>query len=223
MKTASGTLLYLLFIAATFVWFEAEKEIRILCSMFPTGTSETSVTNSLDTGTFLEYRQATLSGSRTIIADSPYMLRSSQCVIRLGMGASVRQSEYRQPFDLAKTAAWMGGVLLVGLALLIILLAAALPFGRTSRQEMFSAKLLLAGAFSMATLTGGALLLLEKARITNYLQIPDLAVYAVWIMAVLFGIIGFWAPKSERTHLRMARRVLAHLLCCLCIIVAMEG
>lgn len=194
--------------------------------MLGPGTSEAAVIGTLDTGNLLEYRSTTREGQRAITVDSPYMLRSSRCTLRFSGDNTVQRNHYRQPFDLAKTSAWMGGLLLLGAALFQLLLAAGYPYRkivRKKRNELFSAKLLLAGTFTTALLCGGALMLFEKARITSFLQAPALSTYSVWTMAALFGVIAFWEPRSQSRTLTRFRRAAGLLLCCLCIIVAMEG
>ncbi len=68
-----------------FSWFEAGKEIRILCSGFHAGMEREHVVHTLDTGEYLRYR--TEGGADDpILSDSPYNLRSSRCVIEFENG-----------------------------------------------------------------------------------------------------------------------------------------
>lgn len=69
-----------------FSWFEAEREIRILCSQFHPGLDRERVVRMLDTGEYLRYRPAAGSGDPAIIVDSLYNLRYSRCVIEFEAG-----------------------------------------------------------------------------------------------------------------------------------------
>lgn len=73
-------------------WTEAEKEIRILCSMFTPGKSEDQVVGILRTGNFLRYRADETpvgwaeagsdegrQGRASLRVESPYNLGASSC------------------------------------------------------------------------------------------------------------------------------------------------
>ena len=68
-----------------FSWFEAGKEIRILCSGFHSGTERKHVVHTLETGEYLRYRSEAGADS-PIVADSMYNLRMSRCVIEFEGG-----------------------------------------------------------------------------------------------------------------------------------------
>ncbi len=75
-----------------FSWFEAEKEISILCSEFHPGLEREHVVHILDTGEHLWYRTeagAAGGGDPTLIVDSFYNLRSSRCVVEFEAGRVV--------------------------------------------------------------------------------------------------------------------------------------
>ncbi len=72
-----------------FCWFEAEKEIRILCSMFHAGLEREHVVHTLETGEHLWYRSEGDVEDPPILVDSFYNLRSSRCVIEFEAGRVV--------------------------------------------------------------------------------------------------------------------------------------
>ncbi len=72
-----------------FSWFEAEKEIRILCSMFHAGLEREHVVHTLETGEHLWYRTEADVDDPPIFVDSLYNLRSSRCVIEFEAGRVV--------------------------------------------------------------------------------------------------------------------------------------
>ena len=66
-----------------FSWFEAEKEIEVLCSNFHAGQNTEHVVETLKTGEYLRYRtQATDTGQRMYV-DSIYNLGTSNCSIEI--------------------------------------------------------------------------------------------------------------------------------------------
>jgi len=226
LKAFIGIALFLGFIATTFLWFEAEKEVRILCSMITPGQPIDRVTETLNTGTFLEYRQAKLSGKEAIIVDSPYTLGNSRCLVDFSTGNLVLSSQYRQSFELNKLAAWLGVAGLSALAVFQLLLATGLPLGKFAwggRHKKLPAKLRIASAISIPVLVFGGIILLERAGIIQILEAPKVSGYGVWILVLLFALstLGNLASGSESE--RKVGTPIALLLCCLCIIVGMAG
>ncbi|NBC05432.1 MAG: hypothetical protein GVY20_17235, partial [Bacteroidetes bacterium] len=103
LKWLVGLILFLAFILGTFYWFEGEKEVRILCSMFQPGQSSEQVIRTLDTGHHLEFvREA-----ERISVNSPGTLGTSRCTIDFSETGEVITSHYSQSFSLNKTAAWI--------------------------------------------------------------------------------------------------------------------
>ncbi len=75
-----------------FSWFEAGKEVRVLCSGFHTGMERESVVRTLETGDYLRYRSQADPGDR-IFVDSLYDLGSSRCVIEFEDGRVVSATD----------------------------------------------------------------------------------------------------------------------------------
>lgn len=72
-----------------FSWFEAEQEVRILCSVFHPGMAREHVVHTLETGEYLRYRVEADDNGQTILVDSLYNLRSTRCVIGFEAGRVV--------------------------------------------------------------------------------------------------------------------------------------
>ena len=73
-----------------FFWIEAEKEVRILCSMFKTETPISDVIRMLETGNLLEYEQ----DESFISVSSNYTLKTSKCEVVFSEEDSVIKAEY---------------------------------------------------------------------------------------------------------------------------------
>ncbi|MDH3402614.1 MAG: hypothetical protein OES32_07670 [Acidobacteriota bacterium] len=69
-------------------WFEAGKEIRVLCSGVHSGMEREHVLHTLETGAYLRYR-GEAGPDDPISVDSLYNLRSTRCVIELEDGRVV--------------------------------------------------------------------------------------------------------------------------------------
>ena len=72
-----------------FSWFEAEREVRVLCSQFYSGLEREHVVHTLQTGEYLRYRTEAGAHDSTISVDSLYNLGSSRCVIDFEAGRVV--------------------------------------------------------------------------------------------------------------------------------------
>jgi hypothetical protein len=84
-KLALAALGLLVVVWLVFSWFEAGKEISILCSEFHSGMEREHVVHTLETGDYLRYRHEAGVDS-PIVVDSLYNLRSSRCVIEFEGG-----------------------------------------------------------------------------------------------------------------------------------------
>ena len=222
LKWLIGVIMFLAFIVATFYWFEGEKEVKILCSMFNPGQSSEQVIQTLDTGHHLEYVQE----NNRISVDSPKTLDTSRCTIELSETGEVISSQYTQTFSLNKTAAWIGVMGFLGMAIFQFLLALGFPYGKLAWggfYEKLPVSLRIGSGISILIYGYGIIALLESAQIIELFNKPELIEYSVWIFALLFALstIGNLQSKSE-----LEKRVMTPvgiLFCCLCIIVGMAG
>lgn len=220
-------ILFLAFIVGTFFWFEAEKEVRILCSMFRPGQTEEQLSRTLDTGNLLEYRTLSQNEATQILVDSPYTLGTSRCRVYLSSEGRVVTSDYYQTLALNKVAGWIGAILISGLVIFQLLLAFGKPYGHLAWGGRHPAKLptslRAASAFSALILLFAILLLLERTQIFSILNFPNLTYYGVWVLALFFGLSTIANRYSTSETERRVMAPLALLLCALCIIVGMAG
>jgi hypothetical protein len=217
-----GVILFLAFILGTFFWFEGEKEVRILCSMFSPGQSSEQVIRTLDTGHHLEY----VYENDQINVNSPKTLGTSRCTIDFSENNDVISSQYTQSFSLNKTAAWIGSFSFLGFAIFQFLLALGFPYGKLAWggfYEKLPVSLRIGSGVAILIYGYGTIVLLESAQIIQILNNSELVEYSVWIFAALFALstIGNLQSKSE-----LEKRVMTPigiLFCCLCIILGMAG
>jgi len=125
LKITTVLLAVLGFLIVVIYWFEAEKEVRILCSMFQKGQSVEDVHRTLDTGNLLSYTK----NPDEIVVHSIYTLNSTECTVRLSNKAMVTESMYWQYIRLERTAGRFAAVLTFGLSVFHLLLALGVPWG----------------------------------------------------------------------------------------------
>jgi len=113
------------FLIIVIYWFEAEKEVRILCSMFQKAQSVEDVRRTLDTGNLLRYTV----NPNEVVVHSIYTLNSTECTVRLSDEATVTGSVYRQYIRLEGVAGGFAAVLTFGLSVFQLLLALGVPWG----------------------------------------------------------------------------------------------
>jgi hypothetical protein len=222
LKWLVGVILFLAFIVVTFFWFEGEKEVRILCSMFSPGQSSEQVIRTLDTGHHLEY----VYENDQINVNSPKTLGTSRCTIDFSENNDVISSQYTQSFSLNKTAAWIGSFSFLGFAIFQFLLALGFPYGKLAWggfYEKLPVSLRIGSGVAILIYGYGTIVLLESAQIIQFLKNPELVEYSVWIFTALFALstIGNLQSKSE-----LEKRIMTPigiLFCCLCIILGMAG
>ena len=89
LKIASIVVIVLAIVWVVFSWFEAEQEVRILCSMFHAGLETEHVFHTLETGSYLKYKTEVGGDASTILVDSLYTLGTSRCVVELEAGRVV--------------------------------------------------------------------------------------------------------------------------------------
>lgn len=222
LKWSVGILLVLGFILSTFYWFEGEKEVRILCSMFKPGQSSEQVIQTLNTGNHLEY----VYENHQINMNSPKTLGTSRCTIDFSEAGDVISSRYSQSFSLNKTAAWIGVLGFLGMGIFQFLLALGYPYGRLAWggfHETLPVSLRIGSGVAIAIYAYGIIILLESAQVIQLLNRPELVEYSVWIFSILFGLstIGNFQSVSEAEKRIMTPIGIA--FCLLCITVGMAG
>lgn len=177
LKWLFGVIVFLAFVVATFYWFEGEKEVRILCSMFKSGQSSEQVIRTLNTGHHLEYVRE----NNQISVDSPKTLGTSQCIIEFSESGEVISSEYKQSFSLNKTAAWIGVFGFFGMGIFQFLLALGFPYGKLAWggfHEKLPISLRFGSAIAVLIYGYGIIVLLESAQIIQLLNKPEWVEYS---------------------------------------------
>lgn len=197
-KISAILLPFLLFITGVIYWFEADKEVRILCGLFNEGQSSQEIIRTLETGNLLMYS----SGPRMIYVDSFYTLATSSCTISLNEDSSVISAVYEQSFHLERVAAWTGFCLTILLIGFQLLLASGLPFGEYAwggKHRILPKNLRIGSGISALILVLIAVSALSAIEVTGLLTGP-LAHYVVYLatLAFLFSTIGNMLSSSTK-------------------------
>ena len=129
-RTLLALVLLLSLSALLIYWHEADKEIRILFSMFYEGTTADQVTQTLNTANLLVYDMVEAPNSQMALqADSPHNLYASECSVHFDKNEKVIRAEYIRFFNLNGALALTGSLLLLLLAGGQILLSMGRPYG----------------------------------------------------------------------------------------------
>lgn len=81
-----GAAVTLVIVAAAwliFSWFEAGKEISVLCSLFEEGQTLAEVERTLETGHYLRYQITETESGQRIDVESIYNLGTTRCIIEV--------------------------------------------------------------------------------------------------------------------------------------------
>lgn len=124
-KNIGFTLFWLLISTATIYWIEADKELRILCSLFQPGKSTEYVSNTLETANLLSYDLQ----ENPLNIESSYNLKSSECELSFSEQDQVISKTFIQYFDLIYFLSWISVTLTLLLAGFQLLLALGFPLG----------------------------------------------------------------------------------------------
>lgn len=189
---------FLIFIAGVIYWFEAEKEVRILCSMFRAGQSVEHVQNTLDTGNFLHYT----TNYEEMVVNSAYTLNSTECIITISEAEIVTSAGYRTSFKLERIAALTGTVLSFLLAGFHLILVLGLPYGEMAwggQHKKLPTLRRMGSLISFLLLIFGALSLLSSTDL--FTPIPEHIIrYIIPIFTLLFfaSVIGNTISESKK-------------------------
>ena len=126
LKNILFTVLILTLSAGLVYWIEAEKEVRILCSMFETGQTRANVERTLNTANLLEID----SRENVISSSSPFHLHSMSCTVSFNEMEQVTEAEFTRLIDLSGVLTVTGLILSLALFLFQLLLALGFPLGR---------------------------------------------------------------------------------------------
>lgn len=227
MKKAGNILalsiLFLMFTTGAVYWNEAEKEIRILCSMIPAGTGYEQAIVTLETGNLLQYRETASGEEKVLSFNSFYNLYNSKCTLLIEDQVVVSGS-YEGGIALHKVAAWLSAIFLSGLALLYIFLALGLPLGELAWGGKFvrlptrlRVGSLLSAAFCVAAIPA----IFDKAGIIEVIDWPEAEEIFILGLALLFFLSSVANSISKSKKERRLMTPFAFLLSFLCILVAL--
>jgi len=156
-------------------WIEAEKEIRILCSMFIEGASTEQVTNTLDTANLLDYNvNHTINGHSKIQAESPYDLYSVECTILFDEEGNVIKADFLKHFDLNAYLTLAASFVLLLLTGFHLLLSLGLQYGKFAwggYHKILPVHLRIGSFISSLLLIFGMIILLDKVEWIQ--KLPD--------------------------------------------------
>jgi len=217
-----------LFLSLTYIygvisWFEAEKEVHILCSMFPKGNNAGNLIKTLETGHYLQYQQIEHGDTQHIHFDSRTDLRNSGCNLVIKNNI-IQSNTYSRQISLSGIAAWLTAAGFAGLIVFQLLLVFGLPLGYMAwggKYKRLPPILRLGSLLSAALLLFGILCVLERAGIVYVLNWPSGVSIVAWLLTILFGLSTLANYKSKSKMERVVMTPLALLLCCLCFIVAL--
>lgn len=197
IATWSGGLLgFIIILAVTVYWFEAEKEVRILCSMFQEGQTADSVTRTLDTGNLLYYSQA----ENIISVNSRYTLNTTSCSVDISNDTLVSDAQYSQLFRLELVSGGLATILTLGLVFFHILLAIGVPWGEWAwggAYKRLPMAFRIGSILSALVLIFGGLSVLSTIGLLSLIpaHISDIVVYVLTIL-FLVSIVGNVNSKS---------------------------
>lgn len=172
MRLVVGAMALLLSLHTAVYCVEAEKEARVLCALSRVGTHGSEIDRLFGTANLLTVRRERLDAEERLTVSSARNAHLSGCTLSLAQGR-VTASTYHERFRLAEPAGLLALVLMSGLVLLHLLLAAGVPFGHLAwggRHERLPAGLRVASAGSAIVLATGVLC---TAHLTGRLRLPE--------------------------------------------------
>lgn len=174
----------------TVYWFEADKEVRILCGLMAAGTPRSEVTRILGTAHLLEVHPAGVDPATAVALsfDAPANLRTTRCDLTLGDGG-VGARAFARRIHLERLAAGAASPLLLLLVGLQVGLARGRVSGRMAwggRSEVLTPSQRRASAASAVLLVGVGWILLERAGLLGLLEGSPLVEPAAWAVVLLW-------------------------------------
>ena len=175
---------------ATVLWFEADKEVRILCGLMREGTSRAEVARVLETANLLQVRPAGVepATASALSFDAAANFCSTRCAVSLGE-AGVTGSTFSRTIRLERIAATLAGCLLLLLFGLQVGLATGRISGRMAwggRSETLPRSHRVASALTAPLMLVMAWVLLERAGVTDVVESDTAIAGAAWAVTLLF-------------------------------------
>ena len=214
----------LLLLLLVIFWYEADKEVRILCGEISNGISIERVEKILGTGEFLHYKKLAGSQGTIITTSSSYNAGTSDCTVLFSEDDISVSGNYSRYLSLNRVAAWIGLVLFTVLGLYYLLLTFGVPPGKIA-QDGYTQKL--SGVFRavsslvMCMSVFGGLLVAERAGLIALIKDPEVVDTSVWIFSAIFAVGAIAIQWSKN---RLEKRVMTPLFILLfiaCVTVAL--
>jgi flagellar basal body-associated protein FliL len=198
VRIVAALTVFLLFIAGVIFWFEAEKEVQVLCSLFVEGKPVAEVVSILETGNLLAYSQ----GPRLIYVESIITLGSSSCSVMVSEASTVIEATYRQSFHLEKIAGWIGVVGSILLTMFLLLLAGGFPLGEYAwggtHRRLPTVQRIGSGCSALLLIVAIASIL-TAIGYTSLLPAEFAAYYVLFVTLIfLFIMVGSSVSKSTK-------------------------
>ena len=204
---------------------EAEKEIRVLCTMVAPGQAWGEVEALFETAAYLQTTSSGDAGSGSLVARSPANLGLSSCALIAAEGR-VQDRTHVVRVGVAPLAA---GVAVGSLALLVVfqfLLAAGLPLGRLAWGGLdvrLPPRLRVGSGLSAVVLAAGAVAAAEWAGWLQLTERPGILEVFLTVLALLFGLSTLANLASPSRPERWTGGPLALLLTCALAALVLSG
>lgn len=231
MRSMKTTILVVILIlasvAGTVRWFEADKEVRILCGLMTAGTPRAEVARILGTAERLEVRPAAVDVERAsqLSFDAPGNLRTTLCAVSLD-DVGVSGSDFTRVLRLERLAA----ALVVPLVALLTALQLGLATGRVSgrmawggRFETLPRSHRVASAVTAPAVLAMGWILLERAGVTGLLGSAAVVETGAWIVALVFLVSTAGNLASSSRSERLLGIPLATAMAILSVVIAYSG
>jgi len=199
--------------AGTVLWFEADKEVRILCGLMTAGTPRAEVARILGTAHLLEVHPEGVDpeAAAALAFDAPANARTTRCRLRLDE-AGVEERSFTRRFHLERIAAVLASPLLLLLVGLQVGLARGRISGRMAwggRSDTLTRTQRRASAVAAVLLVGIGWILLERAGLLGLLEGTGVVEPAAWAVALLFllstaGNLASASPAERRLGIPVA-------------------
>ena len=199
--------------AGTVLWFEADKEVRILCGLMAPGTPRSEVARILGTANLLDVHPEGVDpmAATALTFDAPANARTTRCRLALDE-AGVEERSFTRRFHLERIAAVLASPLL----LLLVGLQVGLARGRISGRMAWGGRSYTltraqrrASAAAAVLLLAVGWILLERAGLLGLLEGTGVVEPAAWAVALLFllstaGNLASASPAERRLGVPVA-------------------
>lgn len=213
---ASAVLVFLLLVI---FWYEADKEVQILCGEISSGLSLESAEKILGTGEFLHYEKSARPQGTMITMSSSYNAGSSDCIVLFSEDDISVSGTYSKHLRLNRVAAWVGLLLLTVLALYYLPGALGVPPGKRAQEgqsQKLSGTLRVVHSLAVCLCLAGGLLVTERAGLISLFNDPEVVDISVWILSAIFAASAIavqWLPSRPGKKVLTPILILLFIIC----------